>query len=443
MTDVIALPASVTVERLVLGSIVRDETLLHDTGPVLTQDDFSLEKHRQILKHAFALYDAGKAVDRVTIMTAMRDAGETDAVGGLAYLVDLDEGLPQFPDISAYVRILKDDTARRRIITAAHNLICRAVNHDAPQDILDSMANLAVEITPADAGKGLVSGHQLVERVGVSEILSPRIKRGVEFPWEWMNKATCGMLPGELWVLAAHTSDGKTSAAIQTAVAAAQAQSKSVAIFSLEMEDVSLFQRAVWQLSSVDSERAKRGKLTPDERRRALSAVNALCELPLYLDDGSFSVMEIHARLRRLRSRGPLGLIVVDYLQLLRDGGRHNSRAEAVGANARMLKLMAGEFECPVLLLSQFNRESAKARGNEAPRRPELYDLKESGDIECHASGVWFIYRPTVQDTDRVAVEFILAKQRDGRRNIFGEFWFFPNHQRFDEKDGAHLAGVA
>ena len=144
--------------------------------------------------------------------------------------------------------------------------------------------------------------------------------------------------------------------------------------------------------------------------------------------------MEIHARLRRLRSRGPLGLIVVDYLQLLRDGGRHNTRAEAVGANARVLKLMAGEFQCPVLLLSQLSRDSAKPKPNEAPRRPELYDLKESGDIENHASGVWFIHRLNASDVDQVGVEFILAKQRDGRRNILQEFWFFPKSQRFDAK---------
>jgi replicative DNA helicase len=149
----------------------------------------------------------------------------------------------------------------------------------------------------------------------------------------------------------------------------------------------------------------------------------------LHLDDSSTSVIEIHARLRRLQSLGPLGLIVVDYLQLLRDGGRHNSRAEAVGASAGALKLMANEFGCPVLLLSQLNRESAKAS-----RQPALYDLKESGDIENHANGVWFIHRPSPEDAEQVPVEFILAKQRDGPRNVMREFWFFPRYQRFDGK---------
>jgi replicative DNA helicase len=218
-------------------------------------------------------------------------------------------------------------------------------------------------------------------------------------------------------------------------VSIARAQSKTVAVFSLEMGDVSVFQRAVWQVSRVNSERAKRGQLNPEEWKRAADAVSLLYDLPLAFDDSSFSVMEIHAQLRRQHSRGPLGLIVVDYLQLLRDGGRHSTRAEAVGANARILKLMAGEFECPVLLLSQFNRESAKSKANESPRPPELYDLKESGDIENHANGVWFIHRPSPLDAEQVPVEFMLPKQRDGRRNIMQEFWFFPKYQRFDAKE--------
>jgi replicative DNA helicase len=195
------------------------------------------------------------------------------------------------------------------------------------------------------------------------------------------------------------------------------------------MGDVSVFQRAVWQVSRVDSERAKRGQLTGDERKRAADTVNLLYDLPLYLDDSAFSVMEIHVRLRRQQCRNALGLVIIDYLQLLRDGGRHGTRAEAVGANARMVKLLAGEFGCPVLLLSQFSRESAKP-GKE--RRPELTDLKESGEIECHANGVWFIHPENVQDQERVPVEFLLPKQRDGRRNVMNRFWFLPSFQRFD-----------
>jgi replicative DNA helicase len=432
----IALPTSVEVERLVLGSILLDADCLHGLRSVLTAEDFALEKHRRIWRWIIELYDTGRPVDRVTVSVALRDAGELEAVDGISYLVTLDEGLPQIPNLDGYVRILKDDALRRRILTFADTLARRAANREKPQELLDSLANMALEMAPPESTKGLVSARQLIDRVGISEILSPRIARGVPFPWEWLNNATCGMLDGELWVLAGHTSTGKSSAAIQTAVHVARTQSKAVSIFSLEMGDVSVFQRAVWQVSSVDSERAKRGLLTAEERNRTVGALNMLYELPLYFDDGSFSVMEIHAQLRHLRTRSPLGLVVLDYLQLLRDGNRHNTRAEAVGANARMLKLMAGEFECPVLLLSQFNRDSARTKANEPLRRPELYDLKEPGDIENHANGVWFIHRPSPPNPDeeanQVPVQFILAKQRDGRRNVMAEFVFLPRQQRFD-----------
>lgn len=431
MVDLKDLPGNADAERMILGSILLDEAVLHEVRPALVADDFSLERHQRIWRRICELYDAGRHVDRVTLYGALTENHETEP-NSLSYLCSLDEGLPRLPNLAAYVGILKNEAVRRRIIATAENWIRRAADRESPMALLDSIASAAADLAPQDGGRGLVSASELVNRVGISAILQPRIARGVPFPWEWLTRATCGMLPGELWILAAHTSAGKTSAAIQTAVHVARSQPKSVAVFSLEMGDVSIFQRAVWQASRVDSERAKRGTLDPAERRRAGEAVTALCELPLHFDDSSYSVMEIHARLRQLRTRGPIGLVVVDYLQLLRDGGRHSTRAEAVGANARALKLMAGEFECPVLLLSQFSRDSARARGGDQPRRPELYDLKESGDIENHANGVWFVHRPNSADADRVAVEFILPKQRDGRRNILQEFWFFPRYQRFD-----------
>jgi replicative DNA helicase len=429
MVNTTTLPTNVEVEKLVLGSILLDETHLHDCRLVLSGDDFSLDKNRRIWKQTVDLYDGGKHVDRVTVSQALHEAGELHAVE-LSYLAGLEDGLPRLPDLASYIGILKDEAARRRIMFAGQQMIQRAANRDKPQEILDSMSGFAVDMAVSGNRKGPVSCKELIERVGISEILAPRIARGVQFPWRWMNDSTCGMLPSELWVLAAHTSAGKTSAAIQTAVDISRHQTKSVVFFSLEMADVSVFQRAVWQMSRVDSGNAKRNRLTQDERAAVNQAVNVLQGLNLYWDDSSYSITEIHANLRRIRSRGPIGLVVVDYLQLLRDSGRHGTRAEAVGANARALKILAGEFECPVLLLNQFNRESAKDK-----RRPELYDLKESGDIENHANGVWFLYRPDDTDSDQISVEFMLPKQRDGRRNIRQEFWYMPKCQRFDPKE--------
>lgn len=425
----LALPCSTDAEKFVLGSCLLDVELLHAARPVLTDDDFSTESHRRIWQCVARLYDGGQTADRVTVATALQDAGQLDGIGGLTYLVSLDDGLPQLPDISAYVKILRDDSTRRRIIALGDNLIHRAVARDNPQAILDSLAAQALDMAPADSGDGLVSARELVDSIGLDTMLQPRVKNGIPFPWPWMTRHTCGLLPGELWVLAGHTSTGKTSAALQLATHAA-ARGTGTAIFSLEMAKPSLFTRAVWQMSGVDSERAKQGELTDAEKRTARESAGQLYEMPIFFDDSSTSMMAIHASVRRRKLKAPVGLIVIDYLQLLGDGGRHDNRAQAVGANARAAKLMASEFRCPVVLLSQFSRESAKPG---KLRRPELTDLKESGDIENHANGVWFVHRESQQDAETIPVEFILPKQRDGRRNIFTSMTFRPSVQRFEE----------
>jgi replicative DNA helicase len=237
------------------------------------------------------------------------------------------------------------------------------------------------------------------------------------------------MLPAELWVLAGHTSTGKTSAMLQHAVSAAR-RGSGVAIFSLEVGNRSLFQKAVYQLSRVDSEEAKRGRLDAAEKDAVNRAAAELYELPLYFDTQSTTTMAIHAAIRRRKLKSPVDHVIVDYLQLLGNSGKHENRAQAVGANAWALKMMATEFQVPVLLLSQFSRQSNKPGQT---REPELSDLKESGDIENHANGVWFLHRASNEDANQIPVKFMLPKQRDGRRNMYQDFYFFPQYQRFEQ----------
>jgi replicative DNA helicase len=229
--------------------------------------------------------------------------------------------------------------------------------------------------------------------------------------------------------LAGHTSTGKTSAMLQHAVAAAR-RGIGVAIFSLEVGKESLFQKACYQLSRVDSERAKKGNLDGRELECVRKTAQELYRLPLYFDTQSTTVMAIHAAVRRRRLKGPVDHVIVDYLQLLGNSGRHDRRSEAVGANAWGLKMLATDFQVPVLLLSQFSRESNKP-GQQ--REPHLSDLKESGDIENHANGVWFIHRESMDDAEQIPVRFLLPKQRDGRRNVYCPYVFHPRFQSFSE----------
>jgi replicative DNA helicase len=419
------LPTKPDIERLVLGAILQDEELMHTVRPVVTADDFAEERNQRIWRGACALYDAGKHIDYVTVRTVL-GTGEW-----LGYLTELTTGMPMMPDISAYVHILRDYGTRRKVVHLGATLQERAASDEPVQTILDSIGRHTMDLANTEIARGLVSARELVDDVGMSAILAPRSQRGLMSPWGWMNRKTCGLLPGELWVLAGHTSTGKTSAVLQWAIHAAH-RGTGAAFFTLEMHPVSLYQRAIWQLSGVDSERAKANELDSAERDQVRDAANVLYNLPIYWDDKSTSVMAIHAAIRRRKLRDQIGLIVVDYLQLLGAGGRHNTRAEEVGANARALKLMAAEFGCPVVLLSQFSRAS-NVPGKQ--RRPELSDLKESGDIENHANGIWYIYREDMTDADQVRVQFILPKQRDGRRNIYQDFWFFPKTQSFQEAE--------
>jgi replicative DNA helicase len=173
----VALPVAMEVECLVLGSVLLDETLLHDVRPVLGPDDFAIEKHRRIWGHIAQLYDAGAHVDRVTVATALKDAGELESVDGVGYLVELDNGLPRFPHIASYVRILHDKTIRRRIIGVADALQRRAASNEGTQTIIDSLGGLALDMAPVETGMGLVSVGELVEQVGINQILAPRVSR--------------------------------------------------------------------------------------------------------------------------------------------------------------------------------------------------------------------------------------------------------------------------
>jgi replicative DNA helicase len=429
MVDQRGLPASIEAERLVLGSILMDDALMHDVRPVLAPEDFSLERNRRIWRRACERYDAGKPVDRITVFTALQEHKEA-ANDELSYIASLDEGLPRLPNIAAYVQTVRDKSTLRRIMYAADQVTKRCQSgEEGPQALLESLGRMVLDLAPQEPGQGLQSAAELVDEVGLGQLLAPRKEKGLAFPWTWMNRMTCGMLPAELWILAGHTSTGKTSAMLQHAVTAAR-RGVGVAIFSLEVGKQSLFQKACYQLSRIDSEKAKRGGLNGEERSAIHAAANELYKLPIYFDTQSSTVMAMHAAVRRRRLKGPVDHVIVDYLQLLGNSGRFDKRADAVGANAWALKMLASDFQIPVLCLSQFSRESNKP-GKQ--RRPELSDLKETGDIENHANGVWFIHRESMEDAEQIGVEFMLPKQRDGRRNVFSNYWFFPRFQSFAE----------
>jgi replicative DNA helicase len=423
------LPAAIECERVVLAVAMMDSGAMHDMRPLLTSGDFSVHDNGRIWDTMAWLYDNGRSFDRISIFEEMQRRKQPIT---LSLLLDLEEGTPQLTSVDNYVQIVKDKSLLRHIIFACRSVASRCLDGtESPQSILDGFGEIAMNLIPKDGHGGLQSAGELIEEFGLETLMTPRIKNGLLFPWKWMNYWTCGMLPAELWVLAGHTSTGKTSAMLQHAVHAAQ-KGSGVAIFSLEVGKKALFQKAVYQLARVDSEKAKHGESISEEDRYAvLRATNELYELPIYFDTAATTVPAIHAAVRRRRVKSKVDHVIVDYLQLLGNSERRDNRAQAVGANAWALKMLATDFQIPVLLLSQFSRPSKEGK----PRRPELSDLKESGDIENHANGVWFLHREAQEDSDQVSVDFMLPKQRDGRRNIASPMWFFPRYQRFEEQE--------
>jgi replicative DNA helicase len=422
------LPSDLDTERLVLGCLLHSEDLLHDARGVLDGSDFTNGQNRTIWEAICKRYDQGAGVDRVTVISELKDSGRLDSAGGIGYVIDLDNGTPTLPHVEDYIRRLQDKTAIRRVLVATRTLEQRCYSGEPAQAILDSASDLLLDLVPQQNGRGFASIASVVSERGVNALLSPRRESGIKLPWPGLNQWTAGLHPEQMIVLAAHTNCGKTSAALQIATTAARA-GHWVAIFSLEMSTDSLVRRMVAQESRVPSDYPK--NLTFSERSAMVEAVTELNQLPIYFDDSTAStVPAIHAALRKLRIQHSIGLVIVDYLQCVRDSNRRESRNAEVGANSRALKLAAKEFGCPFLVLSQVSRKSTHE-----DREPELSDLRDSGEIEENADAVLFIHPLKADAQDVRPAKLLIAKQREGARDVCLKMLFFPKIQRFEEEE--------
>jgi replicative DNA helicase len=411
----------VDAERFVLGSILMDDSQYVLTAGTLEPDDFSLEKHRRIFKRMGELNERGERIDRVTVANELMRYGELEACDGLSYLVSLDDGLPQIFNLDSYIRIVKDKSLMRRMIFASQHVINRCLaGEENPDDILAGAEESLLKLGESQTRSGLVNPKQVLDEYqgGLNAFLDPskRVK-GLSTGFYKLDEMTGGLHRGELIILAARPSMGKTAMALNIAQHAAVRLEKVVGVFSLEMSKESLLTRVLCATARVDSQRFRAGYLNQEERRSLQRAAAQLVEAPLYIDDtAGANLMDIHAKLRRLRSeRGALDLVVVDYLQLMSGRGRFENRNAEVSSLSRGLKLLAKELDVPMLVLSQLSRAPETRQGD---HRPQLSDLRESGSIEQDADLVGFIFREEVYKRDRDDLrglaELIVAKQRNG-----------------------------
>jgi len=415
------LPTNVDAERFVLGSILLDESFYIQAAGSLEPEDFSLEKHRRIFKRMGDLQERNEKIDRITVANELMKCNELEACDGLSYLVSLDDGLPQLPNVDSYIRIVKDKAVLRRIILASQHMINRCLlDSEEPDQILAGAEETLLKLGEARVKSGLMNADQILREYegGISAFLDPskRIK-GLSTGFAKLDEYTGGLHGGDLFILAARPSMGKTALALNIAQHVSLKLKQTVAVFSLEMSKESLLTRMLCSAARVDSQRFRAGYLTQEERRKLNHALHELAESPLYIDDTpGLHLMDMHAKLRRLQAeRQHVGLVIVDYLQLMSGLGRFENRNQEVSALSRGMKLLAKELNVPMMVLSQLSRAVETRQGD---HRPQLSDLRESGSIEQDADLVGFIFREEVYHRDREDLrglaELIVAKQRNG-----------------------------
>jgi replicative DNA helicase len=449
------LPANLDAEKTILGAILLDNAAHAEAAEKITAEDFSLDSHRRIFMRMSELMDSQRAVDIVTLANELSKYKEIEAVGGVAYLASLTEGLPRRPVIEDYIRIVKDKSMLRRLMAICSSAIARAA--DQSEDALGVLDETEGELLKVSEN-GLTQGFQRLDQIvqqsfGTIDKLYEQSREvtGLATDFIDLDRMTSGLQKGELIIIAARPSMGKTALAINIAQNAAINHEATVAVFSLEMSKESLLRRMLASQAWVDQQLIQKGMIGKESREKLQNALGQLVESRMYIDDtAGISLSEMRAKARRLKQNaGGLDLVVVDYLQLMSatvpSSGRKNyeNRTQEVSAISRGLKALAKELNVPVVALSQLSRASER-RGED--KRPFLSDLRESGSIEQDADVVAFIHRESyynrseeLSDDERAKAEIIVAKQRNGPTGTVYLNWV-AKFTRFDNQAAEQAA---
>jgi replicative DNA helicase len=437
------MPSNVEAERLILGVILLDNSTINQAAERLKPDDFFLPSHKRIYEKMLYLYEQGRAIDPVTLQEELRRAGELEQVGGAAYVASLFDGVPRFSNIDNYTRITKGKSTMRRLIHAASQVMTMALDgEDEPELILDEAERLILSIAEDRIKQGFTPLSEVVEgQLKYIEEIAGRdqLITGIATGFTDLDYMTSGLQRGDLIIVAARPSMGKTAFCLNVAQNAAMRQQHHgekavVGFFSLEMSKEQLVNRLLCSQARIDAHRLRSGMLSKDDWRRLALAVGELSDVKIFLDDTpGMSVLEMRAKARRLRNeQKALDLIVIDYMQLMSGRGRIESRQQEVSQISRELKMLAKELNVPLIALSQLSRAPEARTGS----RPQLSDLRESGSIEQDADVVMFIYREEYYkpETEKQNIaEIIIGKQRNGPTGAV-ELVFLKQLTRFEDK---------
>jgi len=436
-------PHSIEAEQSLLGGLLIDNAALDQIADTISSKDFYKQDHRQIFIHITKLINSSNPADIITVAESLEKNSELASAGGMSYLGSLAENMPSVANIRGYAKIIRDNSILRNLITVGSDIVEGAFlpkGKDA-QQLLDEMEAKLFAIAESESNRLGYKDFQAVIAQVVRDLeergQNPGTVTGLSTGFTDLDNLTTGLHGGELVIVAGRPSMGKTALAMNIAEACGVDQNKAVAIFSMEMGSEQIVTRLLGAVSKVNQQKMRTGKMDEDDWAKIADGLGRLNEAPLFIDEGSaLNSYELRARARRLHrsTEGGLGLIVVDYIQLMSalGGQQGENRATEISEISRSLKSLAKELNVPVVALSQLNRNV----DSRPDKRPQMSDLRESGAIEQDADVIMFIYRDEVynpESADKGIAEIILAKQRSGpigtvKLTFVGEFTRFENY---------------
>jgi replicative DNA helicase len=414
------LPHNLEAERSVLGAILVHNDAFNLAAQVVDSRDFYRDAHRRIFDKMVLLNERNQAIDFVTLKEELSRSGDLDEVGGPAYVASLADGVPRATNVEYYARIVKEKSTLRNLIFAANKILTSAYEADQEADLVLDEAESAIFAVADDRLRaGFVPMRDLVKESfpKIEQLFEQkRLITGVPTGFVDLDEMTRGLQAGDLVIVAARPSMGKTSLVLNIAQHVAMLPDHTVGFFSLEMSKESLFLRLLTSEAQIDSHRLMSGAIGQKDYGRISHALETLSAMRLFIDDSAgVGVLEMRAKARRLKGEHGLSLLVVDYIQLMSGRGRFENRTLELASISRSLKGLAKELDVPIVVLSQLSR----APESRSDHRPQLSDLRESGALEQDADVVVLIYRDDVYNRDPNSpdagtAELILAKQRNG-----------------------------
>ncbi len=430
-------PQNVEAEQSILGGILLDNHAINSVVEILDMTDFYSEAHRKIFSAIIELSERSEPSDLITLSNLLRDRKQIDDVGGVAYLASLVDNVPSAAHIAYYSKIVKEKSILRRLIGASTEILTKSYDSSSNvNDVLDDAENAIFQISENKIKPSFFPLRDLIKDSfkSIEQLYEKKaLITGVPTGYDDLDQLTSGLQKSDLIIIAGRPSMGKTAFAINIAQNASIKTGVPVAIYSLEMSREQLAIRMLASEARVDSQRLRKGFLGETDWPKLTTAAGTLSDAAIFIDDTpAISVLEMKAKARRLKAEQGLGLIVLDYLQLMRGRDSSMPREQAISEISRSLKSLAKELNVPVVALSQLNRQ-VKARTD---KRPQMADLRESGAIEQDADVILFIYRDEVYNKsedspEKGLAEIIIGKQRNGPTGKV-KLSFLKDYTRFE-----------